>query len=231
MKISGLVKASLIDYPGKVAAVVFTQGCNFRCGFCHNPALIPVGKDGDIENAEVMAHIQKRSGILDGVVITGGEPMIQPDLLDFMKTLKKMNLLVKLDTNGSNPGMLKEAIDNGLVDYIAMDIKGTYESYKDICGYGNVSDVEESVALIKSSGIDYEFRTTVLPHYHKLSDFETIGKMLEGAERYTIQGFRSRITLDKTLESAKSFTLSELEEIVHVMEKHVKKVVLHDNLS
>ncbi len=234
MKIAGLVKTSLIDYPGKVAAVVFTQGCNFRCGFCHNPDLIPLeGPVTAVEYPEeqILEFLDTRSGKLDGVVITGGEPMLQPDLLAFMRKIKGKGLLVKLDTNGSNPAMLKTAISEGLVDYIAMDIKGPLENYEKICGYKNTTGIERSIKLIMDSGIDYDFRTTVLPHYHKLDDFHKVGELLRGAKRYTLQGFRPKITYDKSLAVERSFNQEELAAIASVMESYVKKVVVHDNLS
>ncbi len=234
MKIAGLVKTSLIDYPGKVAAVVFTQGCNFRCGFCHNPDLIPIewaARSNEYPEQQILDLLDKRAGKLDGVVITGGEPMLQPDLLEFMRKIKDKGLLVKLDTNGSNPDMLKSAISENLVDYIAMDIKGPLESYEKICGYKSTSGIKRSISLIMNSGIDYDFRTTVLPHYHEISDFHKVGELLRGAKRYTVQGFRSKITYDKNLETKQAFTLEELGEIAKIMERYVTKVVVHDNLG
>jgi len=231
MKIAGLVKSSLIDYPGKVAAVVFTQGCNFRCGFCHNPDLIPIDSDASIATAEVSAFLTKRKNILDGVVITGGEPMVQSDLLTFMKKLKEMGYLVKLDTNGSNPAALAKVIAEGLVDYIAMDIKGPLADYENICGHTDTDKISESIGIIMNSGLDYEFRTTVLPHYHEVEDFHKVGALIQGAKCYTIQGFRPQITFDKKLADEKSFTLDELGRIAEIMKKYVSKVVVHDNLS
>lgn len=231
MKIAGLVKSSLIDYPGKVAAVVFTQGCNFHCGFCHNPDLIPIDSEASIATDEVLAFLEKRKNILDGIVITGGEPMVQPDLSLFMKRLKDMGYLVKLDTNGSNPGALAKVISDGLVDYIAMDIKGPLENYENICGHIDTAKISESIGIIMDSGLDYEFRTTVLPHYHALSDFHKVGELIKGAKCYTIQGFRPQITYDKKLSTERSFTLDELSEIAEIMKKYVSKVVVHDNLG
>ncbi|MEI6266921.1 MAG: anaerobic ribonucleoside-triphosphate reductase activating protein [bacterium] len=230
MHLSGLIKSSLIDYPGKVAAVVFTQGCNFRCGFCHNPDLIPI-KPGLISEEEIFKHLEKRKDILDGVVITGGEPLIQRDIVSFIRKIKDMGLLVKIDTNGSNPKILDTLLSQGLVDYIAMDIKGPLKNYSNISGYLNNKFIQESIDLLLGSKTEYEFRTTVLPYYHSLNDFEDIGKLIKGANKYVVQGFRPDITYNQNLRNELSFSLSEMEQICQIMKKHVKNVVLYNNLS
>jgi len=232
MKIAGLVKASLIDYPGKVAAVIFTQGCNFRCGFCHNPDLIKIDGDGNnvITESEILDFLATRQGKLDGVVITGGEPLIQSDIQEFIKQIKDLGYLVKLDTNGSNPGILTELLNDKNIDYIAMDIKGSTATYSNICAYPNTKVIQQSIEIIKNSGLPYEFRTTVLPYFHKLKDFEGIGEMISGAELYTIQGFRSQITLNPDLKGEAAFTFSQLNEISKIMAPYVEKVVIHANL-
>lgn len=229
MKIAGIVKSSLIDFPGKIAAVVFTQGCNFRCGFCHNPDLIP-GGEGKISEIEFFEFIQSRHGKLDGVVITGGEPTVQADLPQFISRIKDHEYLVKLDTNGGNPVMLKNLIDAKLVDFVAMDIKGPLESYTKICRFDEGENIKESINIITESGLLYEFRTTAVPFYHKISDFEKVGKLIEGAERFAIQGFRPQNTFDKALEKMEPFSKSQLEEIVKIMRRYVKEVVIHENL-
>jgi pyruvate formate lyase activating enzyme len=230
MKIAGLVRSSLIDYPGRIAAVVFTQGCNFRCGFCHNPDLIPISNDqSPISEDEVMAFLKTRVGKLDGVVITGGEPLIQSDILDFIQQVKALGFDVKLDTNGSNPEKLAELIDRKLVDYIAMDIKGTLAKYPTICAYSTTNVIQRSVKMIMESGLDYEFRTTVLPKYHGADDFKEIGKIIEGAKLYTIQGFRPQITLDSSLGDEKPFGTSELQSFAEIIFPYVQKVVIHGN--
>jgi len=230
MNISGLVKSSLIDYPGKVAAVVFTQGCNFRCGFCHNPDLIPI-IGGQISENELFKYLDKRKNILDGVVITGGEPLIQKDISTFIEKIKSMGLLVKLDTNGSSPKALGLLLKKGLVDYVAMDIKGTLAQYHNISSYSNKRFIQESIKLLKNSKIKYEFRTTVLPQYHKIEDFKNIGKLIAGANKYVVQGFRPEITLDRSLANKEPFTLREMEQICQIMKEYVKEVVLHKNLN
>jgi pyruvate formate lyase activating enzyme len=232
MFIAGLVRSSLIDYPGQIAAVVFTQGCNFRCGFCHNPDLIsfqfPASSLQHTEKA-VLDFLKTRVGKLDGVVITGGEPLVQPDIIDFVGKIKGMGFAVKLDTNGSNPARLAELLDLKLIDYIAMDIKGPMDKYADICSYSNKKVIQRSIATILSSGLEYEFRTTVLPEYHELQDFHKIGAMIKGAKCYTIQGFRPQITLDSRLAKAIPFTGPQLQQIAELMTPYVEKVVIHSN--
>jgi len=230
MRIAGLVKSSLIDYPGKIAAVVFTQGCNFRCGFCHNPYLIPLeSQTSGFSESDILDFLETRVGKLDGVVITGGEPLIQPDIINFIMKIKKLGLLIKLDTNGANPKVLSEIIEKKLVSYIAMDIKGPLDKYEHICAYPNTKFIQESIKLIKNSKVDYEFRTTVLPYYHEFSDFDAIGKLIKGSKKYTIQGFRPQITLDPTLREVSTFSKSDLTRISHIIAPYVEKVVIYKN--
>lgn len=231
MKIAGLVRSSLIDYPGKVAAVVFTQGCNFRCAFCHNPDLIAVEQARGVKNTEeeVLSFLETRIGKLDGVVITGGEPLIQPDIEEFITKVKALGFAVKLDTNGSNPEKLKRLIDAKLIDYIAMDIKASLPKYGQICAYLNTKVIQQSISVIKNSSINYEFRTTVLPKYHDASGLLEIGKLINGAKLYTIQGFRPEITYDPSLANERAFTSSELKHFATLIAPYVQKVVIHDN--
>jgi len=230
MQISGLVKTSLIDYPGKIAAVVFTQGCNFRCGFCHNPDLLDRGK-GRVDEDEFWNLLVARKGKLDGVVITGGEPLLQKDIYTFIDKIKKSGFLVKLDTNGSNPELLNCLIENKLIDYVAMDIKGPLAMYERISGYLNTNVIQKSVSIIKMDKVDYEFRTTVLPYYHKIDDFEAVGKLLKDSKLFTLQNFRPEITYDSSLKNEGGFTLAELNQIRSIMEKYVKRVILHANMD
>jgi len=229
MEISGLVKTSLIDYPGKIAAVIFTQGCNFHCGYCHNPDLIEI-KKGTLTVKEVLNYLRTRTGKLDGVVITGGEPTVQKGLESLIQKIKKMGFLVKLDTNGSDSEKLRSLIEKKQIDYVAMDIKGTPDKYGMICAYMNKIVIRESINILKSNAIKYEFRTTVLPLYHELADFEEIGQLIKGAPLYTIQGFRPQITFNKELQKEKSFSREDLEKIREIMEKYVDKVVIHENI-
>lgn len=228
MKIAGFIKSSLIDYPGNIAAVIFTQGCNFRCGFCHNPDLIPL-KGEYIDENEIFDYLKEKKNILDGVVITGGEPTIQVDLKQFILKLKKLGFLVKLDTNGTNPTLLKELINEKLIDYVAMDVKSNLENYYKITESKNIKSVEESIGILLNKSIDYEFRTTVLPFFHSIEDFDKLGKLIKGAKRFTLQNFRPEITLNDKLRSERSFTNAELNEIASTLAKYVDKVSIHKN--
>ena len=191
MIIEGLQKTTLLDYPGYVACTIFAHGCNLRCPFCHNAGLVVRKPENIISIEELDAFLNKRKGILDGVCLTGGEPLMQKDVIDFLRFLKSFGYKVKLDTNGFYPERLAEAIENGLVDYIAMDIKSSRENYSKAVGIPDIdiSKVEESVRLIMGSGIDYEFRTTAVKGLHIVSDFEKIGEWLQGARKYFIQQF------------------------------------------
>jgi pyruvate formate lyase activating enzyme len=230
LKIAGLVKNSLIDYPEKIAAVIFTQGCNFRCGFCHNPDLLEMKNEGLLEEAKVIEFLKNRKNILDGVVITGGEPTLQPDLVDFIKKIKENGYAVKLDTNGSNPAIIKKLIDNKLIDYVAMDLKGPFDKYPVICGYLNKNIIQESIEMLMNNKIEYEFRSTILPYFHNLNDIREMAKMISGAEKFTLQSFRPGNTWDKKLKKEKSFSKEQLEEFEAIFKKQVKKVRLLDNL-
>ena len=190
MKISGLQKLTLLDFPGKMACTVFTYGCNFRCGFCHNALLVTEENNDNISEDEFFAFLKKRQGILDGVCISGGEPTLQKDLADFIRKIKSMGYAVKLDTNGSNPDVLRKLISENLIDYVAMDIKNSPEKYSLTCGCDvNVDKVKESVSVIIESGIDHEFRTTTVREYHSTEDFEAIAQWLKGDSKYFIQHF------------------------------------------
>lgn len=188
MRIGGLQKLTLLDFPGHVACTVFLQGCNFRCPFCHNTSLI-LGTDGPSED-EVLRFLSTRQGLLDGVAITGGEPLLTAELPDFLRKVKALGFQTKVDTNGSFPDKLRLLISEKLVDYIAMDIKNSPEKYAVTAGADGMLDaVRQSVDLLKSGTVPYEFRTTVVDELHEPADFEAIGAWLAGAQRYFLQGF------------------------------------------
>ena len=191
MVFGGFQKLTLLDFPGKVACILFTKGCNFRCPFCHNAALVEVdGKEQNIEEEEVLAFLKKRQGILEGVCITGGEPLLQVGLEDFLKKVKDLGYAIKLDTNGSFPQKLKDLAKKGLVDYVAMDIKNTKEKYAQTAGCDcDVEAVEESIDFLLHNHIDYEFRTTVVAEFHTPQDIGGIAKRIEGAPQYFLQNF------------------------------------------
>lgn len=199
MKIGGLNKFSLSDYPGKVAAVVFTQGCNFRCPWCHNGSLIAVNVPDDslILEEKLFEFLEGRTNQLDGVIITGGEPTIQPDLPTFIYRIKAMGFLVKLDTNGGQPEVLNELLENNLVDYIAMDIKAPFAIYGRLTGvHPPISQIKESIELIANSNIGHEFRTTVVEPLLSPEDLLSIKKLVPPGSRHRFQKFRPEHALD-----------------------------------
>jgi len=193
MIIQGLQKLTLLDYPGRVACTVFTVGCNLRCPFCHNAGLVThIDTDNRYDEEEFFPFLKKRKGILDGVCITGGEPLLQKDIADFIRRIREVGYSVKLDTNGCYPEKLRELVDGGLVDYVAMDIKNTPEKYGATVGIDgfDVTPVLRSVEILKEGKVPYEFRTTVVEEYHSEEDFEIIGKILSGCEKYFLQQFK-----------------------------------------
>lgn len=229
MLLGGYQKLTLIDYPGKIAATVFTVGCNFRCPFCHNPELVLTNNQQLTTNnrleKEFFAFLKKRKGKLEGVCITGGEPAIQPDLVDFIKKVKKLGFLVKLDTNGSRPDVLKKVIDEKLVDFIAMDIKDSLPKYQKTSGSQvDRERIKLSVDLIRNSKIPYEFRTTVVPGLHKEKDFSEIARWLSGAEAYYLQEYREIKILNPALKKKTKGKSIDLEKIKKKIEKNFKKV-------
>ena len=189
MNIAGVQKVTLLDYPGKVACEIFTQGCNFECPFCQNSSLIPITNTGEFSEEEIFEYLNLRKNILDGVVITGGEPTVQKDLKGFIKKIKDLGLLVKLDTNGGNPKVLQELIDEKLVDYVAMDIKNIFNKYNITAGKKiNLDNIKKSIEILKASKIDYEFRTTIIKEMHSLDDIISICKLV-GDAKYYLQNF------------------------------------------
>jgi len=226
MLIGGLQKLTLIDYPGKVACIVFTIGCNFRCPYCHNRELVqPKAYPQPISEKEIFDFLSKRQGFLEGVEITGGEPTLHSDLPQFIEKIKKLGYLVKLDTNGSNPRMLKELIDKKLIDYDSTDIKGPIERYhKIVRSKIKIKDIQQSINILKEGRVDYEFRSTVVPGILDKNDFEKMGKWIKGAKRYFIQQFRPKNTLDKSYEKIKPYPPEKLYEFAEIMKKYVKEV-------
>ena len=192
MKLYGLQKLTLLDFPEKVACTVFLGGCNLRCPFCHNSVLVfPEPEDETMTEDEFFRFLDKRAGVLDGVAVTGGEPLLTPDVLPFLERIKEKGFAVKLDTNGSFPKRLREAVETGLVDYVAMDIKNSPEKYAATCGLPvfDLSKVQESVRFLMDGDVPYEFRTTVVDEFHEAADMEAIGKWIAGARAYYLQNF------------------------------------------
>ncbi|MFA6860175.1 MAG: anaerobic ribonucleoside-triphosphate reductase activating protein [Clostridia bacterium] len=188
MRIAGFVKNSFVDYPQQIASVIFTNGCNYNCSYCHNHKLID-GKAGSIDEETCFQFLKQRIGKIDGVVITGGEPTIQSDLKEFIKKIKALGFLVKLDTNGSNPQVIEELLKDKLLDFVAMDIKAPKEKLKIVaCAEEFFEKIEKSIQIIITSGVSHEFRTTVVPSLN-LEDISSIVKMIKGAKSYALQKF------------------------------------------
>ncbi len=199
MRIAGLQPLSLLDYPGKVAALIFTQGCPFRCAYCHNPELIPVREGVDLPENEVLTRLEKRREFLDGVCVTGGEPTVHPDLPEFLSRLKALGLAVKLDTNGVHPRMMQRLLDAGLIDFVAMDLKHVWRRYGDVAGpsAGTAADnCRATQMLIGDSGVAHEFRTTVWSAVHAENDLLEIASGLPQGSHYALQRLRFGNVLD-----------------------------------
>lgn len=224
MLIGGFQKMTMLDFPGKVACTIFTYGCNFRCPFCHNATLV-IDEAQLFSESEILSYLNKRKGILDGVCISGGEPLLQSDIFDFIEKVKALGLLVKLDTNGSYPEKLKEAIDRGLVDYVAMDIKTSKEDYSKVADVNvKIEEIEKSVQILLESKVDYEFRTTVVRELHTKENFEKISVWIKGAKRYFLQCFRDNENLIGNNLSA--YTTPELEGFLEVLKNNINEVSL-----
>ena len=229
MLIGGLQKSSMLDYPGKIAAIVFTQGCNFRCGYCHNPELLDINVHAptQISVPAFFDFLKSRQGKLDGVVITGGEPCLQKDLTDFICKIKKLGFLVKLDTNGCFPEKIIELLEKKLIDYIAMDIKAPLEKYHKITGtIIKQENIEKSIKLIMDSGLEYEFRTTVIKSQLSFDDFKNIAELINGAEKYYLQKFVPSKIYNQALMGEKSYSNKEFEEIIQILKEKIKYVEL-----
>ena len=233
MIIGGLQKFSLLDYPGQIAAIIFTQGCNFRCHFCYNPMLVLPSRDGKsiykndhprISEDDLFGFLEGRRGKLGAVVITGGEPSIHPDLPDFIQKIRDLGYKIKLDTNGTNPEMIRGLIDARLIDYIAMDIKADQERYEMATGVKNeIEKIKQSMAIILEGAIDYEFRTTLVPALHPVESIELIGSMIQGARKWHLQNFRPESELvDPEYQEYEPYTSKEMEELKAVALRFVK---------
>lgn len=219
MKISGLQKLTLLDFPDVVSCIVFTKGCNLRCPFCHNSSLVVDSKlTPEIDEEEVFSYLNKRKNILDGVVISGGEPLLQKDIKDFIVKVKTLGYKVKLDTNGVNSRLLSELIDEKLVDYVAMDIKNTFDKYDMTTGKLNsrIDNIKESIRILKKEKVPYEFRTTIVKDFHNIEDIKKILKYINGS-KYFIQNFvDNENTIKKGLTG---FTKDELININNELKK------------
>jgi pyruvate formate lyase activating enzyme len=228
MKIAGLQKVSLIDYPGKISATVFTQGCNFRCPYCHNPELVdPERYQECLLEDEIFSYLEKRRGKLQAVVITGGEPTIQSDIVSFAQRIKAMGYLIKLDTNGSQPEVLKGLIDHKLLDYIAMDIKGPIGKYAAVTRAPvKGKTIREGIEIIKASGINCEFRTTIVKSQLEEADILAIGTLIKNAPLYVLQRYVPTKPLDEKFLREVSFSQEELNAVRVKVGKKITRVVI-----
>lgn len=233
MKIAGVYPTSLLDYPDHISTVLFTQGCNFKCPYCHNSQLITFYNN--IDNLLELAKklIERRIGLIEAVVITGGEPLVQDlyELIDLIKWIKEKGLKIKLDTNGSRPVKLRALIDLNLLDYVAMDIKLPLKSYPMLGGEARdlKDEIKTSINILLESNIDYEFRTTVVPGLHKERDIKNIAKAIKGADNYYIQNFKASDNIYAPLwKNLKGFTPDKLKIFKNVAEKYVKNVKIRD---
>ena len=225
MEIHGFNKTTLLDYPGHLAATIFVGGCNFRCPFCHNASLVlSPNKMNTISEEDIFTTLKKRKGILEGVCITGGEPTIYPGLKNFILKVKDMGYLVKLDSNGSNPEVLKDLVLNKLVDYVAMDVKNSLENYAISIGIDNFNTnrIKESIDFLLQSNINYEFRTTIVKEHHKLKDIISIGQLLQGGKAYYLQQFKDSGDLISSGLSA--YSKEELQEFRNLLLPYIHNV-------
>jgi len=226
MNFKGFIETSFVDWDSKICSVIFTPGCNFRCPFCFNQELVldPDSLD-NVPEQMIFDFLEKQKDFIDGICITGGEPTILSNLPDFCKRVKEKGFLVKLDTNGTNPNVLKELIDKKIVDYMAMDLKCPWNDYPKFVGVAiDAEKIKESTQLLMNSGIDYEFRTTVVPSLHTKEVFEKTVSQIKGAKKYCIQKFQPGHCIDPVFDKEKKQSDEEMEEFAVISRKYVKKV-------
>ena len=220
----------MVDYPGKICSLIFLSECNFRCPYCHNPEMVLNDpKIEEISQDEIIDYMKEKRKWVDALCITGGEPCLHENLPEFIAKIKKEGFLVKLDTNGSNPEMIKELLDKKLLDFISMDIKSDLENYEKIAKVKvDLEKIKKSVNLIKNSDIDYEFRTTILPELHTKEDLKKIGKWLKGSKSFAIQNFHPGKCLNPSYNKKKGFSKEELEEFKSMLEDYFEKVEIRE---
>lgn len=222
MKIAGLQKTSLIDYPDKVAALIFTQGCNLNCVYCHNKELISLCSDKLLNNIDIKTFLSKRKNILDAVVITGGEPTVQENLKSFIYEIKKLGYLIKLDTNGLKPKIIQEILNENLIDYIAVDIKAPLEKYNVITQTDlDTNLIKQTIDIVLNSSIDYEFRTTIVKNFLNENDLIEIGLLINGAKKLYLQQYKNT---NKIIENNLCYTKNEIKNISLKLTDYIKNV-------
>lgn len=232
MLISGIQQCTLLDYPGKIACIVFAPGCNFRCGYCHNPEFVLPDKiiqikDSFIPEEVIFNFLTRRKNLLDGVVVSGGEPTLMPDLLEFIQKVKNLDFLVKLDTNGNRPEILEKAIENNLVNYVAMDIKTSLDHYPELVGkFVKPEKIKQSIEFLKQGSVDYEFRSTLIEEIHSQNILEGMLQLVTGAKRFFLQTFRPSLTLDPQFEKYHSFSPKHMEQSAELFRPYVSEVMV-----
>ncbi len=226
MRIAGFQKLSLVDFPGKICSIVFTQGCNFRCGYCQNPSLaVSESSISETSEKEVLEYLSGNKKMIEGLVITGGEPVMCEDLSLFIEKVREIGLKVKLDTNGSDPGLVKTLLSERKIEYIALDIKTSFQKYHLVTGMKDISErVSLSIEAILSATIPYELRTTCVPGIVEAEDLRLIGEKVKGAQKYCLQQFRPEITLDEKLHEVKPYTPETLQSFADILSGYVEKV-------
>ena len=226
MIIHGLQKMTLLDFPGQVACTVFLGGCEFRCPFCHNADLLDMSAPGIMNDDELLEFLKKRKGLLDGVAFTGGEPLLRKDLPELLARVRDIGYKIKVDTNGDHPDLLKEIVQAGLADYIAMDVKNSPTRYAETIGWEtfDTAPVDESIQFLLSGQVRYEFRTTVVKQFHDEASFEAIAQWIDGADRYELQGFVDRDTVP--FAGLEACSREEMEHFADIVRPHVKTVEL-----
>ena len=224
MKIHGLQKMTLLDFPGQVACTVFLGGCDFRCPFCHNWDILDPSTPVIMEEEEFFRFLNTRKGLLDGVAITGGEPLIRQGMPEFIKAIREMGFKIKLDTNGNHPDLLKSLVADGLIDYVAIDVKNSPERYAETIGVPgfDISKVDDSIKFLLEGNVEYEFRTTVVKQFHDAESFKKIAEWIEGASRYFLQGFVDRETVPYS--GLESYSEEEMKSFMEIVKPHVKSI-------
>lgn len=223
MKIYGLQKTSLLDYPEHLSAIIFTGGCNFNCPYCQNSELLHPHNAVPLDNENIFSFLQKRTGILEGVVITGGEPTLAPDLPDFIRRVRELGLKIKLDTNGTHPEQLHSLLESELLDYIAMDVKASPGHYSQVAGVPvSMESIRQSIHMIMQSGLPYEFRTTVVRELHRISCFHQLGELISGAALCWLQTFRDGKTVN--VQGLHAFSEEDMKKAAEILQLYVHQV-------
>ena len=227
MDFAGMQSLTLLDFPNKVACILFVRGCNFRCPFCHNASLVCGDAENTFQEADVLAFLKKRQGLLDGVVISGGEPTLYPELIPFLQKVRALGYAIKLDTNGTNPTLLKQIVGEGLVDFVAMDIKNSPHFYSATCGVpkADMASIEESRNFLMDGNVDYEFRTTVVDGLHTKESIDELARWIAGAKRYYLQVFKDSGHLLHP-ENLQAFDEKGMVELLEIAKKHIPNAQL-----